>query len=524
MPEALTYAVPESMAGVVSPGCRVRVRLRGAPRVGLVLELTSEPGCPPERVQPIAEVLDARPLLPDHVLALLRFAADYYFAAPGLVARAALPPEGADAAAAPRGARRGGPGRPRQAPTRPSGACSSGSSRRAGSSCRGSLPRGGVGPSCRRCCAACRPGGRSRSWSGGRRATASPRSPRSPWPRSTPTRGAADREGPGPGARRGLASKSAGCPALEGELLAACGCATGVVTELVGKGLVRRFQQARATPAALGAGAAAAARHALRRPDRGARPRSPGRCSRGVPRRSCCWGSPARGRPRSTCGRPGRGRGGPPGAGPGPGDRPDPGAGRPARAAASATAWRCSTPRWPRGSASRPGSGPARARWTWWRRALGAVGAARPARPGRRGRGAGRLLQAGRGAALQRPRPGPGGRAAAGHPGGAGLGHALPRGARAGRAAACRAAAPARAGRRAGSCRRSSWSTCAASRRSRASTASACCPGALRRCSPRTLDRGEQAILLVNRRGWAPVLLCRECGAPGDAAGAARSR
>ncbi len=27
-----------------------------------------------------------------------------------------------------------------------------------------------------------------------------------------------------------------------------------------------------------------------------------------------------------------------------------------------------------------------------------------------------------------------------------------------------------------------------------------------------TLDRGEQAILLIQRRGWAPILLCRECG------------
>jgi primosomal protein N' (replication factor Y) len=27
-----------------------------------------------------------------------------------------------------------------------------------------------------------------------------------------------------------------------------------------------------------------------------------------------------------------------------------------------------------------------------------------------------------------------------------------------------------------------------------------------------TLDRGEQAILLMQRRGWAPVLMCRDCG------------
>lgn len=40
----------------------------------------------------VAEVLDPEPLVPEHVLALVRFVADYYFAAPGLVVRAALPP------------------------------------------------------------------------------------------------------------------------------------------------------------------------------------------------------------------------------------------------------------------------------------------------------------------------------------------------------------------------------------------------------------------------------------------------
>jgi primosomal protein N' (replication factor Y) len=34
----------------------------------------------------------------------------------------------------------------------------------------------------------------------------------------------------------------------------------------------------------------------------------------------------------------------------------------------------------------------------------------------------------------------------------------------------------------------------------------------LRELLEQTAARGEQAILLVNRRGWAPVLLCRECG------------
>jgi primosomal protein N' (replication factor Y) (superfamily II helicase) len=34
----------------------------------------------------------------------------------------------------------------------------------------------------------------------------------------------------------------------------------------------------------------------------------------------------------------------------------------------------------------------------------------------------------------------------------------------------------------------------------------------LREALASTLERGEQAILLMQRRGWAPILLCRDCG------------
>ena len=69
---------------------------------------------------------------------------------------------------------------------------------------------------------------------------------------------------------------------------------------------------------------------------------------------------------------------------------------------------------------------------------LGDLGAAGAARPGRDRRGAGRLVQAGRGAALQRPRPRPRARAAAPRSGAAGVGDAVSRLAVAGAAGTAR--------------------------------------------------------------------------------------
>ncbi|HPS76923.1 MAG TPA: primosomal protein N' [Thermoanaerobaculaceae bacterium] len=245
IPEALTYAVPDSMAAVISPGCRVRVPLRGAPRVGLVLELTSEPGCPPERVQPVADVLDSQPLLPDHVLALLRFASEYYFAAPGLAVRAALPPK---ALALP-------------APIVELGHAARDVLETADPAERRLLDRLFEA---RRILL---PRLLAEGWDRAellaavgrlqvRRAVrlVERRVPRDGVATVTAVALAdvvsserARLVAKAPAQARVLAwLEERGFPAIEGEVLAACGCSTGVVTELVGKGLVRRFQQARA--------------------------------------------------------------------------------------------------------------------------------------------------------------------------------------------------------------------------------------------------------------------------------------
>jgi len=91
VPEALTYSVPALLDDLVRPGVRVRVSVRGAKRVGIVLDRSDQPGCPVDRVLPIVEVLDESPILPPHVFDLIRFAADYYACPVGTLVRAAVP-------------------------------------------------------------------------------------------------------------------------------------------------------------------------------------------------------------------------------------------------------------------------------------------------------------------------------------------------------------------------------------------------------------------------------------------------
>jgi len=69
----------------------VRVPFGRQRLVGIVLEAASSSDLPSERLKPILEVLDPRPILDTAALGLLRWAADYYHHPIGEVISAALP-------------------------------------------------------------------------------------------------------------------------------------------------------------------------------------------------------------------------------------------------------------------------------------------------------------------------------------------------------------------------------------------------------------------------------------------------
>jgi primosomal protein N' (replication factor Y) len=90
LPAPLTYSIPPELAATLQIGVRVRVPLARREATGYVVGFPSEP--PPLRLRPILEVLDEVPVLDGHLLELTRWIADYYFAPWGEVIRAALPP------------------------------------------------------------------------------------------------------------------------------------------------------------------------------------------------------------------------------------------------------------------------------------------------------------------------------------------------------------------------------------------------------------------------------------------------
>jgi primosomal protein N' (replication factor Y) (superfamily II helicase) len=83
--------LPAAAGPRARPGVRVRVPFGRQRLVGLVMATSASSELPPERLKPILEVLDREPVLDEAALALLGWAAEYYYHPIGEVVAGALP-------------------------------------------------------------------------------------------------------------------------------------------------------------------------------------------------------------------------------------------------------------------------------------------------------------------------------------------------------------------------------------------------------------------------------------------------
>jgi primosomal protein N' (replication factor Y) len=90
LPDPLIYAVPPGWQGIAVPGVRTRVRIGNRRLVGIVVGRRDEPP-PGVAVRWLDGVLDREPVLGADLLALARFTAEYYLAPLGEVLRTMLP-------------------------------------------------------------------------------------------------------------------------------------------------------------------------------------------------------------------------------------------------------------------------------------------------------------------------------------------------------------------------------------------------------------------------------------------------
>lgn len=77
-PDPLVYAIPEAFADAVQIGIRARVPLRRRHTTGVIIKISEKSGIDSTSIREISEILDEQPLLPDHFLALAGFISSYY--------------------------------------------------------------------------------------------------------------------------------------------------------------------------------------------------------------------------------------------------------------------------------------------------------------------------------------------------------------------------------------------------------------------------------------------------------------
>ncbi len=87
--EAYTYEIPSEWGNIPEPGRRVLVPFGSRTMAGYVLEV--EHAAPERRLKPILEVLDETPLFPEEMIPFFRWIAAYYLHPIGLVIQTALP-------------------------------------------------------------------------------------------------------------------------------------------------------------------------------------------------------------------------------------------------------------------------------------------------------------------------------------------------------------------------------------------------------------------------------------------------
>ncbi|HET9209795.1 MAG TPA: primosomal protein N' [Thermoanaerobaculia bacterium] len=90
LPDPLTYEVPDAWTPLAVPGVRARVLIGRRRLTGLIVRVHEDR---PEGVslRPLLEILDREPVVPADLLELARFTADYYMAPLGEVVRSMLP-------------------------------------------------------------------------------------------------------------------------------------------------------------------------------------------------------------------------------------------------------------------------------------------------------------------------------------------------------------------------------------------------------------------------------------------------
>jgi primosomal protein N' (replication factor Y) len=90
--QSFTYSIPPGLAGGNLVGCRVAVPFGTGRLIGYVWGFTDTDQTNMLEVKDVLDRLDANPLLPQSMLELARWAADYYQAPPGMMMAAAHPP------------------------------------------------------------------------------------------------------------------------------------------------------------------------------------------------------------------------------------------------------------------------------------------------------------------------------------------------------------------------------------------------------------------------------------------------